>query len=111
MDAKRHCELLMVFKNKGFGLSSYMGIRWFILKVVLIILVSAMMLSEDRVLQIAGFIIAGYLIGIIGASLRSYIVAKRNWAFQKELIDWDKVEAKLKGFGTEADGSNSSGTA
>jgi adenine/guanine phosphoribosyltransferase-like PRPP-binding protein len=92
MITKEHCEQLMKFKNEGVRFSSYMGIRWFVAKGILVILALIMLLNEEQVVRIVGFIVSGYLLGVIAANIRSYVVVKKNWEIQSELIDWHKVE-------------------
>lgn len=95
MDAKKHYELLMQFKTRGVKLTSYMGKRWFGLKAILIVLAVIMLVSEESVSRGAGLVFVGYLIGIVAGDVRRYVVAKRRWAFQLEVIDWEKVKERL----------------
>jgi len=96
MDMKKHCGLLMKFKNDGMKISTYMGRRWFVLKVILIIATVLMLWTNKAATRIVGFILVGYLLGVIVANVRSYLVVKKKWELQKELIDWDKVEEIAK---------------
>jgi len=95
MDVKKHCGLLMKFKNDGMKLSTYMGRRWFVSKVMLIILALVLLFLTENTFRMAGFIVLGYIIGVIVANLRSYFVVKKKWKLQKELIDWEKVKEYL----------------
>jgi hypothetical protein len=99
---KKHCELLMTFKTKGFKLSTYMGKRWFVLKAILIVLAVIMLVSEESVSRGAGLVIVGYLIGIVAGDVRRYVRAKRLW---QEVIDWEKVKEQL---GEELEGGKRS---
>jgi lipoprotein signal peptidase len=96
MDVIKHCVLLMKLKNDGMKLSTYMGRRWFVSKVMLVILASVLLFLEEKALRITGFIVLGYILGVIVANVRSYLVVKKKWELQKEFIDWDKVEEYLK---------------
>ncbi len=96
MDVKKHCGLLMKFKNDGMKLSTYMGRRWFVSKVILIILALVLLFLTKNTFRMAGFIVSGYITGVIVANLRSYFVVKKKWKLQKELIDWEKVKEYLE---------------
>ena len=96
MDAKTQCALLMKFKKDGIQLSTYMGRRWFVSKGILVIAALAMLFHTENTVRSAGLIVLGYLLGVIGANVRSYFVAKTKWELQRELIDWDKVEEIAK---------------
>lgn len=96
MDVKKYCGLLMKFKNDGMKPSTFMGKRWYVSKVILVILALVLLFLEEKALRIAGFIVLGYILGVIVANVRSYLVVKKKWELQKELIDWDKVEEYLK---------------
>lgn len=95
MDMKKHCGLLMKFKNDGMKLSTYMGRRWFVSKVILIILALVLLFLTEKTFRMAGFVVSGYIIGVIVANIQSYFVVKKRWELQKELIDWEKVEEYL----------------
>ena len=95
MITKEHCEKLMKFKNEGVRFNSYMGIRWFAAKGMLAILALIVMLNKEQEVRIVGFIILGYLLGTIAANIRSYVVVKKSWEIQSELIDWHRVEEHL----------------
>ncbi|MHC4624877.1 MAG: hypothetical protein ACYS4W_13350 [Planctomycetota bacterium] len=96
MDAKTHCGLLMKFKNDGIQLSTYMGMRWFVLKGILAIAALVMLFRAGEASRIAGSVVLGYLLGVVLANVRSYLVAKKKWQFQRELIDWNKVQEYLE---------------
>ena len=96
MNVKRHCELLMMFNDRGVRFSLYMGFRWFISKAIIAIAIILMFFSQDEVFSIIGYILLGYLIGVFGENVRSYVMAKAKWDIQKEFIDWNKVEQHLK---------------
>ena len=96
MDVKKHCGLLTKFKNDGMKLSTYMGRRWFVSKVILIILALVLLFLTEKTFRMAGFIVLGYIIGVIVANLRTYFVVKKKWKLQKEFIDWEKVKEYLE---------------
>ena len=96
MDAKTHCGLLVRFRNEGIQFSSYMGCRWLVSKLILIIVAVLLLWTSESVSRIVGSILVGYVIGIEGADVRSFIWAKAKWELLRELIDWDKVEGCLK---------------
>jgi hypothetical protein len=96
MDWKTHCGLLMKLKNDGMKFSTYMGRRWFFSKGMLVVLVLVLLFQAEETFRIAGFIVIGYLLGVIVANVRSYLVVKKKWELQRELIDWDKVEEIAK---------------
>ena len=96
MNAKQHCALLLQFKENGIQLRTYCGPRWLISKSVLLIVAIALLVQDQPALRIIGLILLGYLIGMISANVRTYMVSKAKWAFQEDLIAWDKVEAHLQ---------------
>lgn len=79
----------MKFKNKRVSFGSYMGYRWFISKALIAAAALFLLFQKNDAYRIAGFVLFGYLIGVIGANVRSYIVARK---VQKEVIDRNKVE-------------------
>lgn len=97
MDAKTHCRLLMKFKNDGIRVSTYMGRRWFVSKGILVIVALMMLFHGEETSRMAGFIVLGYLLGVVVANVRSYLVVKKKWELQRELIDWNKVREYLEG--------------
>jgi hypothetical protein len=98
MKTKKHCELLMKFKEDGVQLGSYMGARWFMSKVIGVIFVAVIFLffGQDEVCRIVGAVLGGYFFGVIAVGVRGYIATKAGWEIQKEFIDWVKVEEHLK---------------
>ena len=96
MNAKRHCALLMQFKENGPQYRTYFGNRWLVSKAVLLIVTIAMLVQDQLALRMIGLIMVGYLIGIISANVRTYLLSKAKWEFQKDLIAWDKVEGHLR---------------
>jgi nitrate/nitrite transporter NarK len=86
----------MKFKKDGIKLTTYMGRRWFVSKGILAIAALVMLLHTAKTVRPAGLVMLGYLLGVIGANVRSYFVTKTKWELQRELIDWDKVEEIAK---------------
>jgi hypothetical protein len=93
---KKYCELLMKFKKDGVQLVSYMGTRWIIFKVLIVVVVFLLLIQQDEVYRIAGSVFLGYLVGVVVANVRGYIVGKAGWEIQREFVDWVKVEEHLK---------------
>ena len=96
MDNKRYCKLIMNMKSNGCKFSTYMGTKWFILKAAILFVGVLMVLNEDKFVNIAGYILFGYLLGMVSANIRSFILSKKMWEFQKEVLDWEKVEKVLE---------------
>ena len=69
-----------------------MGIQWFISKALIAFVSIYMVYQQDNHLRLIGCVLLGYLLGVIGVNIRSFIIAKSKWEFQKEVIDWNKVE-------------------
>ncbi|MEN8126744.1 MAG: hypothetical protein ABFR90_02955 [Planctomycetota bacterium] len=86
------CEKLLMQREKGIQLMTYLGSQWFISKGVLIIFTIVLFLQDDPFLQSAALVGTGYLMGMILAHIRSFIILKKSWSLHKELIDWEKVE-------------------
>ena len=86
------CKKLLMQREKGIQLMTYFGLKWFISKTLLIIFTVILFLLDDSLLRTTAFIGSGYLVGMILAHIRSYIILKRNWPCHKELINWEKVE-------------------
>ena len=96
MDNKKYCKLIMNMKSSGCKFSSYMGTEWFILKVAILFVGVLMVLNEDKFVNIVGYILLGYLLGMVSENIRSFILSKKMWEFQKEVHDWEKVEKVLE---------------
>jgi hypothetical protein len=96
MDWKTHCGLLMKLKIDGMKLSTYMGRRWFLSKGMLVVVALVLLFQAGQTFRMGGFVVTGYSLGVIAANVRSYVVAKKKWELQRELIDWDKVEEIAK---------------
>jgi len=96
MDWKTHCGLLMKLKSDGMKLSTYMGRRWFLSKGMLVVLAFVLLFQPAETFRMAGYVITGYLLGVTVANVRSYVLAKKKWELQRELIDWDRVEEIAK---------------
>lgn len=96
MDNKKYCKLIMNMKSNGCKFGSYMGTKWFILKVAILFVGVLMVLNEDKSVNIVGYILLGYLLGRVSANIRSFILSKKTWEFQKEVLDWEKVEKVLE---------------
>jgi hypothetical protein len=94
---------LLMNREKGVRLMTYLGPKWFIGKVALIIFTIILLLQNNPILRATALVGAGYLVGMIAANIRSFIIIKNAWPLQKEIIDWIKVEravnmrAKKKG--------------
>ncbi len=72
-----------------------MGARWLVVKAILLAVSLAIASTEDAVVRAVGFVILGFLLGTTTAGIRSYVVTKRYWVCQRELLDWPKVEASM----------------
>ncbi len=69
-----------------------MGRQWFISKALIAGVGIYMVCQQDNPMRLIGCVLLGYLLGVVGANVRSYIIAKAKWELQKEVIDWNKVE-------------------
>ncbi|HEG43210.1 MAG TPA: hypothetical protein ENH94_04080 [Phycisphaerales bacterium] len=96
MDVKGYCKLLMDLKSGDFGFWTYMGKRWFIFKLLILVGAGFMIFDEDGYINICGYFLLGYLLGVVPAGIRSFIASKKMWQFQKEFLDWEKVEKVLE---------------
>ena len=96
MSMKKFCKQLMQFKEHGIKFNSYMGSRWFVSKVIIAIAALLMIFQQNEASRIFGFVLLGYLIGVVSVNIRSYIFAKGRWELQREVIDWKKVEECLE---------------
>ena len=92
MDKKKYCNLMMNMKSNGCKFGSYMGTRWFMVKAAILFVGVFMVLNDDRVVSVVGYILLGYLLGVVSANIRSFILSKKMWQFQKEVLDWEKIE-------------------
>jgi hypothetical protein len=86
------CKKLLVQREEGIRLMTYLGSKYIISKVVLIIFTIILFLQNEPVLRTAALVGTGYFIGMITANIRTFIVMKIAWPLHKELIDWKKVE-------------------
>ncbi len=96
MSMQKYCQLLLVFRNEGIRFRTFMSARWFIVKAVLLAVSLAIVSTEDAVVRTVGLVVLGFVLGTTTASIRSYVVTKRYWVCQRELLDWPKVEACMK---------------
>jgi len=92
MDSKGYCKLMTNFKLNGLKFSSYMGTKWFISKFIILFVGVLMILSEDKIVNIVGYILFGYFLGMVLANVRNFILSKKRWDLQKEFFDWGKIE-------------------
>lgn len=95
MNIEGYCRGLIAFKKDGVRLSSYMGRRWFVSKAMVGVAACLMLARSEEAFRIVGYMLLGYALGMIVAGIRSYVVGKKRWELQKELIDWKKVEEYL----------------
>ena len=93
MDSKGYCKLLTNFKLNGIRFSSYMGIRWLVSKFIILFAGLLMILNEDKIANIVGYILLGYFLGAVIANIRTFIASKSRWELQKEFLDWEKIES------------------
>ena len=97
MTSQSRCRLLLQFRDKGVRFRTFMGVRWFVMKAMMVFVSVVMVSLEDPVAHTVGWVILGFALGMIVAGIRSYIVARRVWTVQKEFLDWQKIEACAKG--------------
>ena len=97
MDIKQYCKLIVDMKLNGRKFSSYVGSKWFITKFIILIMSVFMVLHKLWQVNIGGYVLIGYLSGMMIATVRFFIVSNRMWEFQKEVIDWGKVEKISRG--------------
>ena len=88
MDSKEYCKLMINFKLNGIRVSSYMGTKWFVLKFIILFASVWMVLHEDKIANIAGYILFGYFLGMVLANIRSLILSKNRWELHKKFLDW-----------------------
>jgi len=96
MDSKGYCKLLTNFKLNGLKFNSFVGTKWFISKFIILFVGVVMVLSKDKVLNIGGYVLSGYFLGMVLANIRSFVISKRMWELQKEFLDWEKIEEVLE---------------
>lgn len=97
MGLQKYCKELKRFKKNGISFGSFMGVRWFVSKAVIIIAIIIMLFQQNEVALLTALVLLGYLVGVMGANVRSYLVAKANWKVEAEVIDWNKVEDCISG--------------
>ena len=91
MDSKEYCKLLTNYKLNGLGFSSYLGTKWFISKFIILFIGLLMVLNKDRIINIVGYILFGYFLGMVLANIRNFILSKNRWELQKKFLDWEKI--------------------
>ncbi len=96
MNEKQKCQLLMNFKNGDIRFTSYMGKRWFVSKIILSIAAILLLIFGQEFLRLFAVLILGYLLGMIGSNVRTYVVLKKEWELQRQSIDRKKVEECLE---------------
>ncbi len=96
MDIRKRCRLLLTFREGGIRFRTFVGARWLIMKAIILVAALVLISSEDATGRAAGLVGSGYAVGTIAAGVRSYVVAKKLWPLQQELLDWHKVETRAK---------------
>jgi hypothetical protein len=87
MDLRNYCVKLKYYRDKGVRFNTFYGKPWFVSR-LLGILVSVYFLN----LNILGYFFMGFISGSVAIEVRTFIKTQRYWPFQKEIINWDKVE-------------------
>ena len=97
MTEQRLCKDLLMLRENGIRLMTYLGPKYIISKAVLIIFTIILFLQNDPIFRAASIVVAGYLTGMILANIRSVIILKNAWPLFKEFINWKKVEETGQG--------------
>lgn len=79
----------------GPDLSSYVGTKWFFMKVVIAVL-AVCIIVENGPQKYMGWLLVGYLIGTVSASLKSLMSLKRLWPIQDAITNWSIVSERLR---------------
>ncbi len=102
MDRKKHCQVLVDFRDHGVRFGQYVGVRWVASKVLVAAIALVMVFWDEQVVRCAGFLLLGYLVGALAVTCRTWIITAGIWQVQKEFIDWEKVEAEAATGGKES---------
>ena len=92
MDSTEYCKLMTNFKSNGLKFSLYMGKKWFISKFIILFAGAVMVLNKDKVVNVVGYVLMGYFLGMVLANVRNFILSKKRWDLQKEFLDWEKIK-------------------
>ncbi len=95
-EKEQYFKELTNFKNNGITIRSYFGQRWFIMKILIIIVGIYLLFSKDTATKTIGGMLLGYILGAVSTSIRNFLVTRKYWNFQKEVVDWEKVEESVK---------------
>lgn len=94
MSRRQLCEKLIKQRDTGVSLFSYMGPRYFISKGLLLTMTIILYVLDDHpIYRGLALIGTGYLVGMIAAHLQRFVQMRNTWPVQKDLFDWEKVEA------------------
>ena len=74
--------------------SSYLGSKWFFMKLVLVVLAYSVFTGAEQS-HYLGWLIAGYLVGTTSASMKTLLSLRRLWPIQEAITDWSIVDEKL----------------
>lgn len=92
MNFETFCKKLRDLKSRNLSGLSYLGARWFVLKIALAAVGVYLLVCPATMVKVFGGVVIGYTAGATIAGIRSWIVNKRAWPFQKQAIDWNAVE-------------------
>ncbi len=96
MDDKRYYRLLLKFRDEGIRFRPFMGRRWFAVKGLVLVASVAFISIDDPITRGVGLVLLGFASGTIAVDVRSYVTTKRYWPCQREVLNWDKIEALSK---------------
>ena len=86
---------LLQQREKGVNFSTFLGAKWLVSKIILAMFTGFLFLQNDPFYRSIALVGIGYLVGMILAHLRSFIILKRAWPFHQEFIDWEEVEQSV----------------
>ena len=94
MDTGReaYCRLLLRFKNEGVQYKTYFGARWLVVKILLAAVALLMLLGPYKNLRPLALIFLGYLVGVVSAGVKGYLITKKRWQLGRQFIDWGKID-------------------
>jgi hypothetical protein len=96
MDGKMYYGSLLKFRGGGVRFCSFVGRRWFCMMGLLLVFPAALVWMDEPVTRGLSLIMLGYALGAGARDVRSYFTSRRFWAWQKEVLNWEKIETLSK---------------
>ena len=100
MNIKTYCERMKEYRGNQ-GIFRYLGTGYIVLKFIILGMGIYIITLKEDIFWVIGGLLIGYAIGVTIADIRRLILLKYTFQFQKEIIDWAKVDKIINGENSE----------